>query len=91
MSGGRERVWLADPQQGFILATIVELAEEGPVLQPVDRYCTAQYWYCTAAQVGKQFSGHIVLEVQCAVTTTYVSSTKHLSLLPEELWVASRR
>jgi hypothetical protein len=37
MSGVREKVWLVDPQQGFIPGTIVELAEEGPVVQPADR------------------------------------------------------
>jgi hypothetical protein len=37
MSRDREKVWLTDPLQGFILASIVELAEEGPVVQPADR------------------------------------------------------
>ncbi len=33
-----EKVWLSDPAQGFILGKIVEFAEDGPVVQPIDRF-----------------------------------------------------
>ena len=33
-----DKVWLPDASQGFLLGKIVEFADEGPVVQPVDRY-----------------------------------------------------
>ena len=33
-----EKVWLSDPTHGFILGRIVEFAEDGPVVQPIERY-----------------------------------------------------
>ena len=33
----RDKVWVADPKAGFILGRIVEFADDGPVVQPLDR------------------------------------------------------
>ena len=33
----RDKVWVGDPKQGFILGNIVEIGEDGPVVQPRDR------------------------------------------------------
>ena len=33
-----DKVWLPDASHGFLLGKIVEFADEGPVVQPVDRY-----------------------------------------------------
>ena len=40
-----EKVWLSDPAQGFILGKIVEFAEDGPVVQPIDRFFFTVYFY----------------------------------------------
>ena len=33
----RDKVWLGDPRAGFILGRIVEIGNEGPIVQPLDR------------------------------------------------------
>ena len=39
----RDKVWVTDPKAGFVLGRIVEFAEEGPVVQPIDRYI--HFWF----------------------------------------------
>eukprot|EP00091_Calanus_sinicus_P000213 TRINITY_DN10155_c0_g1_i1.p1 TRINITY_DN10155_c0_g1~~TRINITY_DN10155_c0_g1_i1.p1 ORF type:complete len:190 (-),score=57.67 TRINITY_DN10155_c0_g1_i1:241-810(-) len=33
----QDKVWVGDPKAGFILGRIVEFADDGPVVQPLDR------------------------------------------------------
>ena len=33
----RDKVWLGDPRAGFILGRIVEIGNEGPIVQPLER------------------------------------------------------
>ena len=33
----RDKVWVADPKAGFVLGNIVEIGDDGPVVQPHDR------------------------------------------------------
>jgi len=33
----RDKVWVADSKAGFILGRIIEFADDGPVVQPMDR------------------------------------------------------
>ena len=35
-----DKVWVGDPRHGFVLGNIVEIGEEGPVVQPRDRGLT---------------------------------------------------
>ena len=33
----RDKVWVADPKAGFVLGRIVEFADDGPIVQPMDK------------------------------------------------------
>ena len=33
----RDKVWVGDPKAGFVLGNIVEIGDEGPIVQPHDR------------------------------------------------------
>ena len=33
----RDKVWVGDPKEGFILGNIVEIGDEGPVVQPREK------------------------------------------------------
>ena len=33
----RDKVWVGDPKAGFILGNIVEIGDDGPIVQPQDR------------------------------------------------------
>ena len=33
----RDKVWVGDPHAGFILGRIVEIGQDGPIVQPLDR------------------------------------------------------
>ena len=33
----REKVWVSDPVEGFVLGRIVDIGEEGATVEPVDR------------------------------------------------------
>ena len=49
----RESVWVADPEQGFVLGKIVDIGEDGATVEPQDRRkkpVVARYKECRVAK-----------------------------------------